>query len=129
MGTVIQRGLPPAPLRRAASPPIDLGEFDPDYAGWLVIIDLSLPLSANEIAARSTDDSLSMQQRMESTYEYISLAVREWNFVRAEIDDEGNEVAVPLPGPREPDGPRSLPQSVFGPLLKAILQGLKAEKN
>lgn len=129
MGTLIQRGLPPAPLRRSASPPINLGEFDPDFEGWLIVVDLSLPLAANEIAAQSVDESLPMSARMASTYQYISLAVKEWNFVRAALDAEGNEVAEPLPGPRDPDGPRSLPQAVFGALLKAIVQALKAEKN
>jgi hypothetical protein len=128
-------GMQPAPARQPkVSPPIDLGAYDPSYAGWQVIVDLEVPLSAlrtfsrfepqaipnmGDIDAMSDERKLVVAQagvqQIFSMQEYLAKTIAAWNFVQT----LPNGTVEPLPQPRE-GGVECISTSLIFLLARAI---------
>ena len=117
MGTLYQ--LPPAPTKSHASKPINLGEYNPEYDGWFIIVDLGAPLRTNDVIALAADTDAHTRDRNRAVYDWLAAMLIEWNFV----DDKG----TPLPQPRE-GGAELCPQVLMTPISEAIGAVLNPKK-
>ncbi len=109
-------GMQPAPIRKDAAKylPVDLGQYDPDLAGWCVIYDPGAPIMLIvELADVMADSNAVPKARMQAMQEYLAAVLVAWNFTRI----AGDSVET-LPQPRD-GGAIHCPQHA----LKAIGQG------
>lgn len=112
--------LAPAPVvARKVSDPIDLGQFDSRYSGWVIVVDLDTTLEANDLIAQVSDDSSPVKERATAMQAWLSIMLAAWNFV----DDNGN----PLPQPRD-GGVKFCRQDLIEPISKAIAQAITPKK-
>lgn len=116
-------GLPfnmqPAPIVRRASEPIDLGEFDETYAGWMIVLDMAVPLEANDIIAVAADASEKMGPRNKAVEDWLERVAIAWNFT----DENG----ASLPQPRD-GGAKLCPQTLIEPISLAIAKVIQPKK-
>lgn len=118
---ILPFGLMAAPTVPARlSDPIDLGEFNPVYAGWKIVVDLSVELGANDMIAAALDDSTAMGDRNKAIEEWVAAFVVAWNFV----DGQG----ALLPQPRD-GGAARLRQELMQPVSQAVAKALNPKGN
>lgn len=113
--------LPVAPVvAPKVSDPINLGEFDSRYEGWLVVIDLDTTLEVNELISQVSDDASPLKERTEAMTAWLAAMIVAWNFV----DDQG----APLPQPRD-GGVAKCKQELIQPISQAIAQAISPKKS
>lgn len=111
--------LQPAPKVENYSEPVDLGDFDPRYAGWIIVFKLDAPMSMNDYIAVATDNNASVKERNEALDMWTRAVAEAWNFV----DDEGN----PIPQPSE-GGFAKVPQALLAPISEAFAREMQPKK-
>lgn len=111
--------LAPAPVVQQFSKPIDLGEFDGRYAGWIVVFNLNAPMSMNDYIATATDNDANMRDRNSALEEWTKAVCAGWNFV----NDAGDPIAQPQDG-----GFKALPQALLGPISEAFAREMQPKK-
>jgi len=116
-------GLPPAPKRaRRVSPPIDMGTYDENYAGWCIVFDLDVGLQAYEVLAQAQDangvESLKLMR------EWMAQVVLAWNFTVTELNGEQRPMRQPSEG-----GIVECPPAVLNSVASAFGDALKPVKS
>lgn len=103
-------------MLRHTTRPIDLGHYDPAYAGWCVVLDLDVRHRSTR-RVRGDDRAGPVVLRM-LDYLLPRLLVS-WNFV----DEQG----TPLPQPAD-GGLTRCPQALLRPIFQAFCDALRDER-
>lgn len=117
-------GMRPAPaFAEDLTEPVDLGKYNPKFAGMQVVFNQTLDLSIQDILERMRDKAISEIARSQAAKAFLKKVLAGWNFTRARRDANGHLVTEYLPQP--PAGVEELPVSLE--LLVAIIQAFGSE--
>lgn len=115
----------PAPARaRRVSPPIDLGPYDENYAGWCVVFDLDTGLDSYEKLAASQAPGTNGIESIKLMREWMEEVVLAWNFISVALDGTVSLMPQPKDG-----GAAACPPGALGAIASAFADSLKPAKS
>lgn len=85
-------------LKRKVSAPIDLGEYNPEYAGLQVIFNLRMPMSLQDQLQVMQDPEATSFQRSDAAKEWLRVTIAAWNIGIEQPDGSISYLAQPYEG-------------------------------
>lgn len=115
---------PSAPITKAII--VDLAQYLPEYAGWCIAIDPSVPMDIDEYTDTVRDPNTSGKEKKLAMQAWLEACLVGWNFVTSTLQPDGTWVTVPMPQPRD-GGVQKISSKLLAPIAKAVSDFLRAD--